>query len=280
MRYFILTAEKMEEFLAWKASEGGSRATVERYRYDLKNLYDWLPESKTVDENTLSEWKTSLQLDHFSVRTVNSRISAVNSFLNFVGRRDLQLHSYREEPVEKGNEGLNREEYCRLLQAAKKRQDHRLYLLIKTIGTMGLSVRYLPAVTAESVEQGEVKTRDGAIQIPTGLQHELRDYAADSHIKNGPVFLTRGGEPLSRKLVTVLMKGLAEDAGIAAEKISPRNLRRMEQTTRENILQNLMAQAETIYANLLATEEGAVGWGTRQESGQICMMKQKYNEGR
>lgn len=275
MGEFVLTAEKVEAFLAWKASKGGSKATVERYGYDLKSLYEWLPESKTINGDTLSEWKKSLQLEGFSARTVNSRISAVNSFLAFAGSRQLQLHSFGEEPAKEDIEGLTRDEYCRLLRAARKRQDRRLYLLIKTVGIMGLSVQSIPAVTAEAAAQGEVETRDGVVQIPAGLQQELRDYAAERGIESGSVFLTRSGKLLNRKLVTALMKNLAEDAEVAAEKISPRNLRKMKQTTCEEILQSLMAQAEAMYAELLAAEEKEAGWNTQQKTEQVCVMKQK-----
>ena len=86
-----LTRERVEAFLENRREKGCKSATLNKYRHDLTQLWRFLPEEKRIGRGTLAEWRRQMGEEGFNVRTLNARISAANSFLDFMGRRELQL---------------------------------------------------------------------------------------------------------------------------------------------------------------------------------------------
>ena len=57
----------------------------------LTRLYHFLPGDKLLEEHSGEEWRRWLAEDRgFSERTVNNRVSALNSFLQYLGKREWQ----------------------------------------------------------------------------------------------------------------------------------------------------------------------------------------------
>ena len=81
----------MAAFLENRREKGCKAATLNKYRHDLAQLYRFLPGDKFIWRNTLPEWRRQMEGEGFCTRTLSARISAVNSFLDYMGRRDLQL---------------------------------------------------------------------------------------------------------------------------------------------------------------------------------------------
>ena len=100
----------------------------------------------------------------YAVRSVNSMLASVNSFLGFLGCNDckvknirLQRQTYCAEEKE-----LTKAEYLRLLSASKNNE--QLNLVIQTICSTGIRVSELRYFTVEAVRSGEI-TATGHIRI-------------------------------------------------------------------------------------------------------------------
>ena len=106
-----------------------------------------------ISRPVLVRWKKETVSRGYAVRTVNAKISAVNSFLEYKDRRDLQLHPV-SAPKNDVTPELSRREYLRLLKTARIMKRERTYFLIKTICSTGVRVQQLPQVTVEAVEAG------------------------------------------------------------------------------------------------------------------------------
>lgn len=259
-RGLTLTEELQKRFLEHLRREGRSRDTINVYRRNLRRLCKSLPEEKELDSNSLAAWRSALVEGGYAANTVNVALSAVNSLLEFAGRRDLQVVKMALGPPEVQPE-LTRNEYLRLLQAAKRLEKRRVYLLVKLFGTVDLPLCDLSALTVEAVQAGWITRPDRRLRVPPSFQAELLDYIGREHIRAGPVFLTRNRTPLTRNYVTTAIQHLARDAQVAPEKCNPRCLRKLCQETQAGIRANMELLAEQAYDRLLETEELTVGWG-------------------
>lgn len=160
--------------------------------------------------------------------------------------------------------GLTREEYLRLLRAARDKGQERTYLLIKLFATTGIPVQCLDQVTAELIRDGQGELRRHKMKIhffcPEVLRQELLNYMANHGIYEGPVFITRNGQALNRSNLFRNIQALCQPAGIAAEKCNPRCLRGLYQETCIQIRQQVAELSAQLYAQLLEEEQKAIGW--------------------
>ena len=249
-----LTPEGLEDYLDTLDRKGRSRETLDIYRRNLRFFYDDLPEDKTVRPGTLDGWRQHLLDKGYSPRTVNTRLSTVNSLMDFLGRRDLQsmgtLDGSQSQPE------LTRTEYLRLLSTARALGKERLYLLVKLFGSTDLALTDLPRLTVAAVKEG----RGLPVPLPEFLRRELLDYARAQGITSGPLFQSRNGKPLRRTAVTDGMKQLCRDAQVPEEKANPRCLKRLWQATQDSVRAQLDILVEQACARLLETEQLSIGW--------------------
>lgn len=249
-----LTREDLEAYLEALNRKGRSRETLDIYRRNLRCFYDDLPEDKTVRADTLDGWRRHLLEKGYSPRTVNVRLSTVNSLMDFLGRRDLQ--SMGTLGVGQDRPELTRAEYLRLLSTARALDKERLYLLVKLFGCTDLALSDLPKLTVPAVR----RNKGTPVPLPDFLRRELLDYARAQGIVSGPLFQTKSGKPLRRTAVTDGMKQLCRDAQVAEEKVNPRCLRHLWKTTREGVYAPLEQLAQQAVALFLETEQRTVGW--------------------
>ena len=258
-----LEERDIEGFLSYLRGKRRSAGTIEGYRKHLRALSAFL-DGEPLRQSALAAWREAQLREGYTPRTVNTRISAANSFLEYVGRRDLQLsgslpREEREPPA------LTRNEYISLLRAAKDKGSVRTYLLVKVFALVGLTVKELPEVTVEAVQAGVVASRRGRelARIPPCLQRELLAYARERGTGAGPVFVTQRGRPVCRTNVSDEIRALSARARVAGEKCNPRCLRKLYLTTQAQIQQAAARLMEQTYDRLLETEQLVAGWEDR-----------------
>jgi len=128
----IVTDEKADAFITYCAQRGYKKATLSTYRHYLKQLQEFLPPDGTLKKGDLEPLPQHLLRLGYRQHTVNSILAVVDTFLMFHNRWDLRLGKRLEYP-EIDRDELTREEYLRLLSAAKAKDNIRLYLLIKVM---------------------------------------------------------------------------------------------------------------------------------------------------
>ena len=178
-----------ELFLNFKERELSPR-TVKEYRNDI-NLF-----IKTVGDKPVSEVKTAdLMLFRSSLTCspslINRRISALNSFFNFLVDMELLPKnpvkpSLRIKKVkQRVPEALTREEVERILEEAKKRGE-RDYLMVKVILYCGLRISELLSLTKENIVKHKGRfvlrvigkgNKERFIPLKESLAQELLSYA-------------------------------------------------------------------------------------------------------
>lgn len=68
------------------------------------------------------------------------------------------------------------------------------------------------------------KAKTRSVFIVKELKQKLLRYAAEQGIKNGMIFVTRTGKPISRTNIWREMKALCEEANANPQKVFPHNL--------------------------------------------------------
>lgn len=225
-----ITTNLLSVFQQVLLADEKSSATVEKYLRDLKNLLEFT-KGEPVTKELVVRYKQML-LERYAPASVNSMLAAVNSFLKWKGWLDcsvksvkIQHRSFRDRDRE-----LTREEYLRLLQAAKECKKERLWLL-QTLCATGIRVSELRFITVESLRRGcawvNMKGKNRQVLLPAKLCRLLSSYAKKEGIRSGSIFVTRSGNPLDRSNILHEMKALCSRAKVSPQKVFPHNLRHL-----------------------------------------------------
>ena len=224
--------EYLLEFEAHLRQEEKGTATVEKYLRDVRAFVSALPQAGGVDKAAVLEWKRQMSR-RYAVSTVNAMLAALNSFFKFLGWHDCRVKTLkRQREIFRSKEReLNKEEYLRLLAAAKEEGNHRLYYLMETLSSTGIRISELPFVTVESLETGwalvDCKGKRRRVLLPKKLRQALGRYCREAGVRVGAVFVTRSGRPMDRSNIWRELKGLCGRAGVERGKVFPHNFRHL-----------------------------------------------------
>ena len=256
--------EQVDAYLNDLQTRGRTPETIRTYRRNLLLLFEALPESRQLDRRTLARWRDTMLEQGYTPRTVNVRLASANGFLDYLGLRDYQLPMQLKPAEDEIQPELTRNEYLRLLSAARTLDKERTYFMVKVFAILGLTVHDLPKLTAEAVKDGAFTTSANRsrqmIRIPNCLQAELLGYLQREGIRSGPVFCTRNGKPICRAAVTACIQQLSRDARVAPEKCNPRCLRKLCQSTRAGVQQSISLLVEQALDRMLEQEQITIGW--------------------
>lgn len=261
--YYVLTRSDIDLYLQDVASRGCKQGTLENYRRSLLNFFDWLPEGKQVSRKMVYDYQEYL-IGKYTSRTVNMKMTAINGILGFLDLREYQSTVKASVDDTAIQPELSRNEYLRMLSAAKAIGDERLYLIIKLFGTTGIAVQEFDKVTVEAVRSGTIVTFPNrnrlALRIPACVQSELLEYAKEKGVKSGPIFLTREGRPLGRTTLSNMVPHIARYAKVEENKCTPRCLQKLYAETWDTIKSNVNVMLQMTYDKLLEQEQVIYGW--------------------
>ncbi len=222
---------KIDEYRTFLYEDEKSELTIEKYIRDVRKFADF-SDGKKLDKQLILEYKSELE-KNYTPRSANSMIAALNSYLKFIGRAELCVRQFKiqKEIYCSEDKELSKEEYFRLLNEAKRRNNIRLYLIFQTVCGTGIRISELRFITVEGIRQGQVtvkcKGKSRTVFIVERLKQQLLEYAKDKGITTGPVFVNSKGQPLCRVTVWRSMKTVCYAAGVDPRKVFPHNLRHL-----------------------------------------------------
>ena len=242
--------EAVESFLAWLELERGlSRHTIAAYARDLAQFADYLHQHggdnwRTVDGDALSRWSASLGASQYARSSQARKLSAVRMLARHLVREGLRADDFTELAAapklsRKLPEVLTREELERLLQAPPTHTPHGLRdrAILELFYSSGLRVSELSGVLLQSIhlDDGYVRVfgkgvKERIAPIGSAAITAVRNYLAGGRAhfvkpKTGSeLFLSQQGRAISRKMIWVMIKRYAAQAGIE-KPIKPHLLR-------------------------------------------------------
>lgn len=230
MNHRQCTTQNLNEFKRKLIQEEKSEVTLQKYMRDVMKFLDYASHQEITKDLILS-YKKHLQDEGYALRSINSMIASLNSFLEFMGWSDFKVRNLRVQKQMYSTEEkeLTKNDYFRLLKASEGQ--YQLHLILQTICSTGIRISELKYFTVESVKSGEIsvqcKCKTRVILIPRELKKKLIHYAKEKNIESGSVFITKNGKPVDRSNIWKQMKQLCEKANVSTQKVFPHNLRKL-----------------------------------------------------
>lgn len=245
-----ITNELIQKFKTYLTNEEKSSATLEKYVRDVIAFMHWLND-RAVEKVVVMEYKQAL-IENYAPASANSMLSSINSFFGYMEWYDCKVKTFKIQKQIFANKDkeLTKAEYDRLLTAAKKKQNEKLYMLMQTICSTGIRVSELRHITTDAVRKGEAiincKGKMRLVVLPKQLCKMLAVYVRKQKISTGSIFVTKSGKPLDRSNIWKLMKDLCECAGVSKDKVFPHNLRHLFARTYYSLEKDVVRLADIL----------------------------------
>ena len=243
--------EKLCLFRNYLLEEERSAATIEKYGRDVLAFLSWLSDREEISKEVVVGYKQAI-IGKYKTTSANSMLVSVNRFLDFIGKKDCQVKLFKiqRNPFRKKDKELTKEEYNRLILAAKAKSISRLFLMIQAICSTGIRVSEHRFITREALERGRItiynKGKERVVFLPKKLKKCLLQYCRQNGIYSGPVFVTKNGTPVNRCNVWAEMKALCKEAGVSPEKVFPHNLRHLFAVTYYRMQKDIVHLADIL----------------------------------
>ncbi len=273
----IITVQELDTFHDKLQKDEKSKATIEKYVREIKFLMEYL-DGRPLSKNLLMEYRDRVK-SQFSAATVNGKLSAIHAYLEFTGQNDCRVKflKVQKKVFMEENRELTEREYQRLLEAAGKRKDDRLYHVLLTLCATGIRISELQFITVEAVKRGNarihMKGKYRVILLQKKLRTRLLHYINRKQIRSGIIFCTRSGQPLDRSNICHEMKKLCEDARVSRKKVFPHNLRHLFAKTYYRLEKNLSYLADILGHSSIETTRIYVAVSVREHESVLQRMR-------
>lgn len=263
-----ITPELIRRYTTALQEQEKSISTIKKYIHDLTALLEWLNGAR-LTKIILIGWKEFLT-KQYAPASVNTMLTAMNGLLDYCGRAELKVKPVRiQKSIFCGEDKeLTREEYERLVCAARRDGNERLSMLLQTICATGIRVSELQFITAAAVLTGRAeisnKGKYRTVFLPNKLRRMLKQYMQKQKRTAGPVFVTKTGKPIDRSNIWRDMKALCDSADVAPGKVFPHNLRHLFARTYYTLEKDLSRLADILghsnvnTSKIYTMESGAV----------------------
>lgn len=225
--------DRIKEFELYLIREEKAKNTIEKYMRDIRIFYEWFEEKmryEDVTKDVLIEYKTYLRNSIEKTSTINSKISSLNAFFTWAESELLKIKVFKCQKSLFGQEekNLSIEDVKRLINVSESERDK---LIIETIVKTGIRVSEISSITVLAIKVNKAivnnKGKERIVIIPYDLCNKLKLFCKKNKIENGPVFISKNGNPIDRKQVWKLMKNLCKESGVNSKKVFPHNLRHL-----------------------------------------------------
>ena len=246
----MIKKEALQRFREYLANEEKATATINKYVHDVNKFQNWIGEQELCKAAVLA-YKSYL-CEYYAPASVNAALSSLNHFFGFMEWYDLRVKNLKiqKQIFTSIDKELTKNEYERLLQAAKQKKNERLYLLMQTICSTGIRVSEVRYITVEAVSRGlaeiNCKGKRRQVLLPKQLCQILKQYIKEQKIKSGSVFVTKNGNPLDRSNIWSDMKKLCKTANVSEKKVFPHNLRHLFARTYYSIQKDIVRLADIL----------------------------------
>ena len=206
-----------------------SKSTIERYLYDICQCLDKMPEF--IEKENLITYKEDIK-KIYQLGTLNNKIIAINSFLNYLELNELKLKTSKKVYGLDEENVISKQEYNKLLNYCISTKRYKMYYIIRTLANTGIRVSELKFVKVEYVKNGYVKVfnkgKERKIYFSPKLQKLIIEFCNLKRINNGIIFRGADGiSSISRFTINSNLKLLAKKCNIKKEKVHAHSFRHL-----------------------------------------------------
>ena len=200
--------------------------TIASYSFAVRQFYS---HHQSVTQKNLRTHKTWL-IDHYKPKTVNLRIRALNSYLEYTGYEKWKLSSIRIQQKTFLENVISEADYEYFKTCLKN--DHELfwYFVIRFMAATGVRVSELIQIKAEHVKLGhlDLYSKGGKLRriyFPKMLQEEALSWLTSKTQESGFIFLNQQGHRITTRGISCQLKKLAVRYHIDPAVVYPHSFR-------------------------------------------------------
>ena len=261
----------LKDFEKRLISKNKSPNTINTYIFTMKQFF--LLFGSKITQKKLKDYKDYLQ-ENFKAKTTSLRISAINEFLKFIGKKDWELENVKIQKKTFLENVISNADYEYLKKSLKDDGEIYYYFMIRFLGATGARISEFLEFKVEDVKLGYMDIYDKGnklrrIYIPKALQKEALDYFVNQKgYESGFLWLNRFGERITKRGITGQLKVFAEKYGIKKEVLYPHSFRHrfaknfLEKRKDIALLADLMGhesiETTRIYLKMTAGEQKAI----------------------
>ncbi|WP_409969860.1 site-specific integrase [Bengtsoniella intestinalis] len=146
--------EVLNQYKIHLHEEERSQNTIQKYLRDLRTFLVFT-HGQELSKLVVLAFKEYI-IAAYAPASVNSMLAAINGFLEWLGFPQYKVKQLKiqREIFSKPEKELSQREYERLIQAAEKKKNRKLALLIQTICATGIRVSELRHITVSALRTG------------------------------------------------------------------------------------------------------------------------------
>lgn len=268
MQSYIITESTICGFELYLKENEKAYLTIKKYVSEISMLKQYLS-GEPISKLRLLDYRNEL-LNNKNAKTVNAKFSAINSYLEYAKVKNCKIKSLKVQRKAFADEdrNLSENEYRRLLVAAQKQGNNRLYHIMLTICATGIRVSELRFITVEAVKKSRaeirLKGKSRTVIFNKALRDKLKSYTVSQGIHSGMIFVTKNARPMDRSNLCHEMKKLCIVAKVDQKKVFPHNLRHLFAKCYYSIEKNLAHLADILGHSSVETTRIYVSVGIRE----------------
>ena len=225
------TSIDIEGFCEWlKYHEQLSENTVSAYRTGLQKYMDMYSD---ISERNVADYKARIE-NELSVKTVNLRLISLNRYLKYIGEKDIQFRTIKEQKKFSSENIITLEQYNQLIDYCENNNKRWLSIRIKILGKTGARISEALKMRKADIYKGycDVRTKgnkERRILFPDDLTQELKDFyqGIEKEYLFYPLSNAARREFQTSGAFVALLKDAAELAGIPKNVVYPHSFRHM-----------------------------------------------------
>lgn len=213
------------------AKLGYSKDTVDGYTYSVGLLFSVV--GVDLSQAKIVEFKEWLVAQSLKPAAVNSRLSGVNKYLEFIGKPGWKVKQVKLQQKSFVENVISETDYESLKRCLRRDGNKRGYFLVWTLAATGARISEFLQMKAEHVFKGffDMYGKGGKMRrvyFPKKLRTALQKYLREEKIETGPIWTNRTTTPgavLTSRGVAGILKKMADKYGIDRTVMHPHGFR-------------------------------------------------------
>lgn len=261
--------KQKQSFEMYLRREGMSENTMRSYQWTVRYYSEHYG---SLNRDNLMAYKGYL-METFKPKTANLRIQAMNKYLSFMNREDLQMKSVKVQQKSFLENVISNADYLYLKRQLKQDGNKEWYFVVWYLAATGARVSELVQFKIEHVQQGylDLYSKGGKLRrlyIPKLLREETLEWLHEKNRSSGYLFLNHSGERITTRGISHQLKYYAAKYGISSKVVYPHSFRHrfaknfLEKYNDIALLADLMGhesiETTRIYLRRMASEQQAL----------------------
>ena len=218
--------QQIEGFCQYLTAKNMAYNTIHVYAYALRQF---LCRFHQADFSSLQLYKVFL-LEHYKPQTVNLRIRALNSYLEYTRERPKKLSMVRIQQKNYLENVISEADYEYLKACLLRDKKYVYYFIIRFMAATGARVSEVIQFQAEDIVKGykDLYSKGNKVRrlyVPKSLHRASMKWLEGIGLKSGDVFLNRFGNRITPAGIRGQLKILAINYGINPEVVYPHSFR-------------------------------------------------------